>query len=342
MLAISTVSKTLGSAWMEVAASSGAMEGHHSRRVFAKSGRSIFVGLRNPGGIVDFAFEIDGRLAREQSFRNESKGFKVEVETQKGSKIARVRIILTHAEFSDLFSVLASDVVKHFLDAVSDSDAVIVLRIRLEHWRRFAEKTGKDGLSLNEQTGLFGELLFLKMLFDADADQSGALRCWHGPLRANQDFGFGSIAVEVKTSTSNTPNIVSISNARQLDDTGVSKLFLYHVSLDRREGSGETLPELIARLGAEIVEKGGAATELFYERLSHLQYLDAQKHLYERHGYTERFHNFYRVESGFPRIIETDLRDGVNEVCYGIDLGVAASERVKPDQVISAILDNYL
>jgi len=334
---ILTVSKILGDAWREVKATSGDTEGHHSRRVFADSDRSVVVGLRNPGGLVDLTFAIERKLARQYTFVSESKGFKVDVETKKGSKNVVVRVALTHTGFADLFSTLATDVVKHFLAAASDSEAAITLCDRLEHWRRFAEKTGKEGLSLNEQTGLFGELLFLEKLLNADFDPLSILRCWHGPLRANQDFGFGCVAVEVKTSISNTPNIVTVSNVRQLDGTGVSHLFLYHVSLDRREGSGATLPDLISELLVKIGKGNCSVTDLFYERLSQLHYLEEQKHLYECHGYTERFHNFYQVESGFPRIVESDLRDGVNEARYIIDLGVAAEHKVEFDQVISEI-----
>jgi hypothetical protein len=322
----STTSETLSQAWASVFGKSQNGEGYYSVRVFAESICSIFVGQYQPSGIIDVAFEVVPQSIKRILLSQEAKGFEVTVQktpiTKQSSKL-RVSITLNRHSFSDLFQFLATDIVEHCVSATTEADAMSRLYTRLDHWRRFSEKSGEEGLSVLEQTGLFGELLFLRNLLAHGVDSVKAVRAWHGPYRDNQDFCFGPKAVEVKASSSNNANQVAISNTRQLDNTGLEELYLYHVSLDRRNGSGESLPTAVASLLTQFRKSGSECEELFESLLMLQGYHHSQSNLYDLLGYTLRSQQLYEVKSGFPRIIESDLASGVVEASYKIDLSVA-------------------
>ena len=340
--ATSTTFSTLDKAWGSVLSESQNGDGYYSVRVFGSSDYSVFVGQHQPSGLIDVAFEVSPKSIKKIHLAQEAKGFEVKVQKTEGSaniKIRRVCVTLNRHSFSDLFKVLAVDIVEHCLKASSEVEAMMLLHSRLEHWRRFSEKAGEGGLTVQEQTGLFGELLFLQTLLEKGVDSTDSLKAWHGPLRENQDFCFGTLAVEVKASVSNTPNLVTISNIRQLDSTGLDKLYLYHVSLDRREGSGKTLPSVIDELLDSFKSK--SESEVLFQELLMLQgYHHSQSNLYQGAGYTEREHNFYVVLQGFPRILERDLVDGVSGVRYKIDLSCASPFKKELKQTILAIKQN--
>ena len=344
MPAISTTSDTLEKAWASVYGESQDGGGYYSVRVFGESICSVFVGQHQPSGLIDFAFEVPPKSIKKIQLSQEAKGFEVKVQktfNAANSKVLRVSICLNRNLFLDLFKVLAADIVEHCLSAATEAEAMTKLHSRLDHWRRFSEKTGDDGLSAREQTGLFGELLFLRTLVDQGVDDSVALDAWHGPLRDNQDFCFGPMAVEVKASTSNNANQVSISNARQLDDTGLDNLYLYHVSLDRRSGSGESLSSAVGNLLSRFKKSGSKCEDLFENLLMSQGYHHSQSPLYDLAGYTLRSQQLYEVTPGFPRIIESDLTSGVVEACYKIDLSSAESFKKDLTQIISAIQKNH-
>lgn len=322
----STTSDILYKAWASVSGESQTGEGYYSVRVFAESICSIFVGQHQPSGLIDVAFEVAPQSIKRISLSQEAKGFEVVVQktpTTKQSSKLRVSITLNRNSFSDLFQVLANDIVEHCMSAATEADAMARLHTRLDHWRRFSEKSGEEGLSVSEQTGLFGELLFLRNLLAQGVDAVQAVKAWHGPYRDNQDFCFGQKAVEVKASASNNATQVAISNTRQLDNTGLEELYLYHTSLDRRNGSGESLPSAVGSLLSRFRKEGSECEDLFENLLMLQGYHHSQSHLYDLVGYTLRCQQLYEVKTGFPRIIESDLASGVVEASYKIDLSSA-------------------
>jgi hypothetical protein len=103
---------------------------------------------------------------------------------------------------------------------------------------------------------------------------------------------------------------------RQLDDTGVERLYLFHLSLDAHLDNGETLASLVDDLRDSL--RSTAVGPVFDERLLEAGFLNAHRHHYENPGYTVRESNFFRVTEGFPCIVEKDLRSGVGDVHYSV------------------------
>jgi hypothetical protein len=163
--------------------------------------------------------------------------------------------------------------------------------------------------------------------------------CWTGPTATPQDFQFDNCAVEVKTTATLRHQKLSISNERQLDNTHTGELILLHLSVDARQGRGESLPEIVASVRS-LVENGPQACNELETLLFEVGYLDVHAENYEGVGYAEREVHYFKVEADFPRIVEADLRNGVGDVRYTISVAECMSFSISESEVVSLIGGN--
>ncbi len=161
---------------------------------------------------------------------------------------------------------------------------------------------------------------------------------WTGSKGTQQDFQFSGCAVEVKTTSAKQHQKLAIASERQLDDTGARTIVLLHLSLDIRQGQGETLPEVIASVRSLVAGDAIARNEL-ENLLFEIGYLDIHATRYESIGYTIREHNYFRVGADFPKIIESDLRNGVGDVRYTISVAECKRFSIPESEVIALIGD---
>jgi hypothetical protein len=325
-----TTSEILRNTWQSLEAEDEQLPGFYERRVFAHSGYSVFAGLVRPGRQLKLSVSVPATVGTE-GLERATKGFQVVRQYLTQERRTRVSLELTHVLFRELFEVMAEDVAGSIVAAANDASAVAAMRERLNHWERFMRTAGPDGLGREKQVGLYGELVFLKTLISAGVPTADAVGWWYGPIRENQDFQAGNRAVEVKTTTGNSPSSMRIANELQLDDVDCDSLYLMHLWLKELDRDGETLPELVAEIAGLLV---GTTAQLFADRLAEAGYHDMHRPLYEDIGYTERQRRYYAVRDAFPRIRRTDLRSGVSRVEYGIDIsGFEEYLRDEPDVI---------
>ena len=267
----------------------------------------------------------------------DSTGFSLSTVTLPGdlSGTTTLELRLRSRIYADVFDALVRDLVESSSDATTEADAVVRIVDRLKRWQMFIARTAPDGLSRSEQIGLFGELCVLRALVVPALGILAAAEAWTGPAAKTQDFQHGGVAIEVKGSAAQQPQYVRISSERQLDDLGVAKLYLAHVSLDERRGSGETLPELVESVRA-LCETARAAT-LIETRLFDVGYLDEHAHRYQETGYELRRLGTFLVAAGFPRIVEDDLVAGVGDVHFSISLAACEPFSVTAEAVQFAL-----
>lgn len=85
------------------------------------------------------------------------------------------------------------------LDLHTSNDYVQLLTRIVESWRDLLDSGSPEKFSASKAIGLFGELLFLKALFEVAGDE--ALSAWVGPEGARYDFMLPKTALEIKTTT---------------------------------------------------------------------------------------------------------------------------------------------
>jgi len=299
----------------------GGSGGCLARRIYPESAVELRLGIEKPSNARLLLLRVAASALRAPQEFPRSLGFEVRrvFDSLDGRKHVHLAVRLAQPQFRDVFTSVAEDVACHVARATGDVEAVRTLVGRLERWQAFLKQHPAEGLSEESQQGLYGELWFLGRHAIPLVGPRDAVRSWKGPTGAPQDFHLPDLAVEVKTSIGRQHQKLTISSERQLDSTGVGLLLLFHLSLDARQGGGETLPGRV-RLTRELVRADPVASGEFEDSLFDAGYLDCHAPAYEQVGYTVRESNFFEVRDLFPRIVETDLKKGVGDVRYTVSV----------------------
>ncbi len=246
-------------------------------------------------------------------------------------------VTLKEARHADVFTALAEDLARRIIDSPGLPAKVVALIGGLARWQKFLSAS-VEGLSEEAQRGLWGELYFLRENL-LPVLGPGAVNGWKGGERAHQDFQFERGAIEVKTTLAKQPQVVRITSERQLDNSAWAVLFLHVIALDMRDGSGETLPALVASL-RDGLATDAAAREKFEDELLISGYLDVHAGRYAERGYIVRTLSLFRVGTKFPCFVEKNLPPGVGDISYGLSVSACESFRAKPEDVTIALIDN--
>jgi hypothetical protein len=330
------VTVDLSTLWNEI--EKGALvPGITARRFVASAPVDIFVGVESPGATRVLFLEASSTAVGGAGTRwPQSAGIIVEVEPgTRGPGRSRVVIRLRVPGYSDVFSALGADLITTLGPASDESAAVRLFLSRLERWQRLLTNRGAEGLSLLEQRGLFGELVFLRDHLMPLVSPAAALDAWTGPLAKDQDFQLPTCSVECKVSVTGPDQEIHVSNVRQLDETASSNgsLFLFHLSLEERHLQGDSLVTLVEDVRRALASQADRFTDL----LADAGYLDVHAVRYSQLGYVIKARRSFHVRDTFPRILERELRNGVGDVRYVIQLGACAPFEVDDSILIELV-----
>ena len=238
------------------------------------------------------------------------------------------------------FSYLCENVIQSILEKETIVDAVKTFGDTLLRWKNLFERSHGAGLSKEEQQGMYGELRFLKKSLNSGySSYYDIVQNYVGTNKALRDFQGKDWAVEVKTTSTNNPQSLTINGERQLDDSMIDTLYLYHCSVEVSKQTGETLPELVKSI-REILKVDVAAQYLFNAKLFEGGYFDNQEHFYSNRYYQIRKDCFFQVKDNFPRIRECELREGVGNVKYSISIPSFELYGVSEQLVLSKCFSN--
>jgi hypothetical protein len=306
--------------------------GRRVRRVLADSPHHCFVGVEYPTARRVFSVVTDNVPANSTNGMLVTSGVVVEPGRLPGHGDT-LDLVLRAGAYTDIFTALVADLLVRLEQVTTEPGGAVVNR--LGEWQRMLAGVSPDGLSREQQRGLFGELHTLSELF-LPTFGPDAVYAWTGPDQQLQDFQFEQGSVEVKTVTGHDANRVRISSERQLDEVGPGALFLVTLALDARQGGrGMSLPELVRQVRNHAANLG-VAGEL-EQRLVRAGYLDTQSRLYGDRRYALRRRTVHRVTDGFPRITEQTRPVGVSDVMYTVDLLAAARFLVSHEDMITVL-----
>ena len=312
------------------------------RRIYPDAASGIFVALRQPGAVPALLIEVGAGAVAVVGEYPSARGFElypgVSV-TPGGRGRTRLCLVLADPRYRDFLEVLVDDVGKATALAPGEGEAVKAFIARLHIWQNFMRKHRVEGLTREAQLGLFGELLFLSIHLLDRIPAHDAVNAWTGPTGGNQDFDIGGRCVEVKSSTVIPPVVVNIASMTQLDETLVETLLLCQLSLVFDDRRGESLPDLVDRLRTSIQTQDVSALDRFNAKVIEGGYLDLHSELYSGTRYRHRQTRFFKVANAFPRIVTTDLRDGIAECSYAVLLSACAPYEVPQSAAIAALLN---
>ena len=243
----------------------------------------------------------------------------IEVDLRQLPESGKQGLILTlekHVD-RDLFQGLCQTLTGN-LDEVSDPAAALNIALNhIKRWKVFLAGKRNRILSAAEVRGLFAELSFLHLLKEKRLTDAQAVEAWCGPDRIHQDFIFGDTAVEVKSISDRDRSIVRVSSEDQLE-TVSEHLFLkvYRLTESSQRIAAQSLNELVSAVGQELSDAD--AVEGFWSKLAIYGYLEMRE--YDSPKFCVNDSNTYRVSDGFPRLVRSELPDGVVDVKYNLQL----------------------
>lgn len=324
---------------MNVAEMWGALEaeaskqGEFRRRIHPESAANLYLVVHKPDNTRALLIDVDLSGAEALDLPS-GRGIDLRwVPTEAGGDA--LELVLSQPAFADLFDALVTDVAAAGAAGTGQQDVAARVAARVRRWQIFLRES-PAGLSLERQRGLYGELYFLRYLLLPAISPQPAAEAWVGPYQAHQDFTFGPAAVEVKTTIANQHQVLRIASERQLDTTGLTSLAVFHLSVDGREGAGQTLPDLVLDLRKQFEDSGGS--DLFEEALFAGGFLDAQSSAY-RTGYTIREANIFLVAGEFPRLVESNCPVGVGDVAYSIAVSALSVYRIESHELFQLLGD---
>lgn len=306
--------------WDELANDKSFAKGLLLRRYSGAVLPDVYVAMQHPEKMFCICISISDSIEVNISSFSNLQEIQVDLfpsPTQAGKNALVFKLL--NFQHKDIFTVLCEDLITSIATETNERKLVKEILNRFEKWKSLFNKIGLQGLTPEEQRGLFGELYFLRKYLQANTNHLEIVNTWIGTEKQVRDFQSGTWAVEVKTTHGNNHQKVHISSERQLDTTNLTDLFLYHISLEQMQNSGETLNDIVDSVIA-ILETDALAANKFKSKIYEVGYFELQRSLYDVAGYFIRQDIFYKVENDFPRIQENEIRVGVGDVKYSIIL----------------------
>lgn len=227
---------------------------------------------------------------------------------------------------ADLFADMVADAISavRAVGAAGPKLAMTMFLRRVRAWQEFMRK-GIAHLSVEEEIGLFGELVFLESLIANDLRPLVAMEAWDGPSRGAHDFVLGTGAVEVKSSLAQNRFLATISSLEQLDDTLRKPLFISKQRLIQT-AAGRTLAEMALFIDANL-NVDPEAQEMFRDKLLAAGYLSIHEKEYQRR-FEVSSSFIVQIDENFPRITRASAPEGIISASYDLDLDQVKTEQI--------------
>lgn len=229
-------------------------------------------------------------------------------------------IVLKESSQVELFETLCRDVVASGENASNLDESLVMAIQRTKRWHHLLRSGRVEGLSIEEQQGLVGELAFLRDLINGFGVEV-AIEAWKGPSGSPKDFEFIGCCVEVKTRRNAATPLISISSADQLADLDGGRLFLNVTNVESAIATeGMTLHDFVNLIDSLFQENHSA-----YIKWENAIYSSGYDPLnkYDDRRWLIRSTTYFEVIDGFPRI-QYPLSQGVHNVRYSISLDACA------------------
>jgi hypothetical protein len=206
-------------------------------------------------------------------------------------------------------------------ESPSVEKAVAQFYNRLIYWQYFLKRNTDDKLSKEEQIGLIGELLVLKKYILSQYCALDSVNFWTGADSDVQDFFIDDKRVEVKTCSSPSKNEVCISSLQQLfnAECPIYLVVVYLGVSSNNTADAFTLFSLASNIAVRLRDENVQAYELYIKKLAMVGlFLDGS---YNDTFYLANKFRGFSVQNEFPKITPNDVKAGIIQAKYVINLG---------------------
>lgn len=280
---------------------------------------------RDTAGACIFIVELKGD--HRIQFRKEQiqlRGIGVDLRSNREGE-QRLVLTLEHQVDRDLFEGLCNTLATALTHSADSESSLAVALAHLRRWKHFLSGRSQR-LSPEEVRGLYAEITFLLELLGQGIADVDAVSAWRGPERSQQDFIFGSAAVEIKSLAGTERNVVRISSEDQLEPLQ-DKLYLriYRLSNLPDATTASTLNRIVE--SAYMVLTDSDAADALDHKLAAYGYVPLPE--YDKPSFVVSSVLTYYVHGAFPRLVRSGLANGIARVSY--DIRLEAIESFKCD-----------
>ncbi|WP_034061088.1 PD-(D/E)XK motif protein [Lacinutrix jangbogonensis] len=260
------------------------------------------------------------------------KGVQIEVFDLKESK--ELNIYLIDNELKGIFSLFIENIIEEIIDSTTENEAITKTSNVIQKWKKLFDKLNTQGLSIEQQKGLLGELIFIDELIDNKFNPDYVLNGWTGPDFEDKDFTFGSTCFEIKFTSSKLPRI-KITSERQLDTLNIDNLFLYCFACENLKEKGISLNSVVNSIRKKI-NSNSTTLKFFNERLESAGFFedDAENYNVE---YGIKTRSIYEVNESFPKLTNSNLPNGIYNTSYYIENSAIEDFRADYDTIINEL-----
>lgn len=275
--------------------------------------------------IISFSKNIDLPNFKQFKFKG------VEIYPMELENIIELNIILLDNELKDIFSLLIDNLIEELQNVINEKDALLNTLNTILKWKKLFDKINFQGLSLEQQKGLIGELLFIDSLLNYNIPLSLIFNSWTGPEFDDKDFIFGEMGTEIKFTSSKNPSL-KITSERQLDKQNLSNLFLILYTTIETKNNGFSLNSLIEQIKSKI-GLDLEALKQFNEKLIIAGYNDVEYENYNKlYSLVDSY--YFNISSEFPKITKNQLALGIYNTSYSIELSALNKFQVEFSEIL--------
>ncbi|GAA4234948.1 hypothetical protein GCM10022291_15610 [Postechiella marina] len=260
------------------------------------------------------------------------KGVRIDVFDLEDNK--ELNIYLIDNELKDIFSLFAENIIEEISNIPTENEAITITSNVIQKWKKLFDKLNTQGLTMEQQKGLLGELLFLNELIDSNINPDYLLNCWTGPDYEDKDFTLGATCFEIKFTISKLPRI-KITSERQLDTSNVENLFLNNYVSETLKENGISLNSAVDIIRDKI-SNNSATLKYFNEKLESAEYYDEDRDNYNAQ-YGVKSRSLYQVNDSFPKLTTDSLPQGIYNTSYYIENSAIEDYRVDFDTIINEL-----
>ncbi len=242
-------------------------------------------------------------------------------------------IYLLDNDLKDIFSLFIQNILEDIIKSVTENEALTITLNVISKWKKLFDKINFNGLSIELQKGLIGELLFINYLLKNNKTATSILNAWTGADFEDKDFVFGSVGVEIKLTSSKHPKI-KITSERQLDAENLSKLFLILYATEEVKENGFSLNSLVEQTRQNI--STNEQSIFFNERLLLLGYREDDREYYNKMYSLKKTFGF-TVAADFPKIVKSQLPLGIYDTSYSIELSALEKFILETEEILQQI-----
>lgn len=236
-----------------------------------------------------------------------------------------VAVVCHRRDLADLFDDILADILNELSE--TDDHPDLVCKRTLDRWRELL-RGNRNRLGDSEVWGLFGELIVLERILEADPGHDVSV--WNGPDREPHDFRLARGDLEVKTLGLRGAE-VEIHGLEQLEPPQGGKLHLILVRLATTP-NGLTLPELVERIKPKISDPTA-----FGVKMDKVGYKEAEAHNYQDRYFKVSDIAAIEVDRDFPRITKSTLAGGLPEevtaLTYTLDISTFLAGALTADRL---------